>query len=87
MAHTRFTPHLILGGVGAALTAAGVIAFTLSGPSFLGWYAYAPLGEEEPWLPTMFLQPGHVWGLVLGFAGAVLVSGVLGFRLGLRRRQ
>lgn len=80
-------PHMVLGGIGAALTVAGAVTFAFSGSSSLfGWFAYAPLAEQSG-PTTMFLQPGHVWGLALGVVGSVVVSGVLGFRLGVRRKH
>ncbi|GAB3822645.1 hypothetical protein GCM10028820_33740 [Tessaracoccus terricola] len=86
MAKTRIAPHLVLGGIGAALAVAGVVAFALSGSSSFGWFAYAPLAEQS-WPAAMVLQPGHVWGLGLGIVGSLVISGVVGFRLGLRRKQ
>ena len=88
MANTRAVAQLVLGGIGAALTASGIITFALTGPgpSSFGWFAYAPLADQ-PWSTTLDLQPGQVWGLALVFAGSLVVSGVAGFQLGLRRRQ
>ena len=88
MANTRAVAQLVLGGIGAALTASGIITFAMTapGPSSFGWFAYAPLADQ-PWSTTMVLQPGQVWGLALVFAGSLVVSGVAGFQLGLRRRQ
>lgn len=85
MANARAVPQLILGGVGAALTAAGIITFALTGlGTSFGWIACAPLAEPT-WPSTAVLQPGQVLGLVLGFVGSVTLSAAVGFHLGLRR--
>ena len=88
MANTRAVPQLVLGGIGAALTVAGIITFALTGPGprSFGWFAYAPLADQ-PWSTTLVLQPGQVWGLALVFAGSLVVSGVVGFQFGARRHQ
>ncbi len=88
MANARAVPQLVLGGIGAALAVAGIIAFALAGPgpSSFGWFAYAPL-EDQPWSTTLVLQSGQVWGLALVFAGSLVVIGVIGFHLGARRHQ
>ena len=70
--------------IGAALLIAGIITFAVSGPSSVGWFAYAPLAEESG-PSTIILWPSPTWGLALGFVGSVILSGLLGFHLGLRR--
>ncbi len=83
MPTNRATLQRILLLLGAALLIIGIMTFALSGPSSVGWFAYAPLAEES--LPvTMILQPGHTSGLALAFVGSVILSGLLGFNLGLR---
>jgi heme/copper-type cytochrome/quinol oxidase subunit 1 len=70
--------------LGAVLVVAGIIAYAVEGPSTFGWFAYQPLGDLNRSYPVVLL-PGHLWALGLGFAGSLLLSGVLGYWLGRRR--
>ena len=70
--------------LGAVLVGAGIALYVAEGPSVYGWFAYQPMEEPMSTSPVVLLS-GHVWGLVMACAGAVLLSGVVGFLLGRRR--
>lgn len=80
-----------LGLVGAALVVGGgitvaVAQFTPITASF-GWYAYAPLAHTTFVPPQTSRTVPTVVGTLLLTAGAVLVAGVIGFRLGVRKAR
>ncbi|MGL4177207.1 MAG: hypothetical protein ACRCSN_14140 [Dermatophilaceae bacterium] len=85
--HRRMPPaHLLLLLAGALLVAVGIVvvsALPSGGEVEFGWFAYAPSPDGD-W-PIVVLFPRQVLGAAGTAVGAVLVAGVLGYRLGLRR--
>jgi heme/copper-type cytochrome/quinol oxidase subunit 1 len=65
------------------LVVGGGVGFFVAGSAPYGWIAYAPLASS-PF--DVWLRPGQVWAAIAVLVGAVLLSGVAGFTLGLRRR-
>ena len=77
-------PSLILAlGVGLVAVGVGLWLLMPDQPAESGWFAYAPLSEET-FSPPEIMVPstGRYWGMGLTALGAVLISGVLGYRIG-----
>ena len=73
----------------AVLVVGGVVGFVVAGDAAFGWFAYAPLANSSFEANSPFdvwLRPGQVWAALGVLVGAMLLSGVAGFTLGLRRR-
>ena len=72
---------------GALVIIAGTALWLLAPErsSDYGWFAYAPLAQESYRPPsTMLPSDARNWGLGLVAFGAVLLSGVFGYRTGHR---
>lgn len=64
-----------------------VTAFLASRPvgfASFGWFSYAPLPDTAVSPDAVVLRRGLVWSALATGVGAVLVGGVIGYRLGRR---
>lgn len=64
------------------LIAGGLLASAVIGPSSFGWFAYKPVPADGP-VPVM-LFPRQLLALAVTLIGALLLSLLIGFRIGER---
>jgi hypothetical protein len=80
---SRLTWALALLGLG--LVVLGAVLWGADSDAGFGWFSYEPVDEQV--LSRMVFMSGRRWGALAALgAGLLLLSGVAGFRLGLRRR-
>ncbi|WP_298456086.1 hypothetical protein [uncultured Cellulomonas sp.] len=86
--HDRARTVLVAGVVllVAGLITTVVLVLRPVGVADFGWFAYAPLSGEVYLPGVVVVHPGALWGGLVAGAGAVLVSGAVGYRRGRRRR-
>lgn len=63
-----------------------MVTYAAEGSSSFGWFAYQPLGDSVD-SNLLILLPGHIWGLGMSFVGLLVLTGLVGYRLGLRRHS
>ena len=81
---SRLTWALALLGVG--LVVLGALLWGADADVSFGWFSYEPVDEQV--LSQMVFMSGRRWSAVAALAsGLLLLAGVAGFRLGLRRSR
>lgn len=81
---SRLTWALALLGMG--LVVLGVLLWGADSDAGFGWFSYEPVDEQV--LSRMVFMSGRRWSAVATLvSGLLLLAGVAGFRLGLRRSR
>lgn len=79
---TSRTRFRVAVAIAICLIAGGLLASAVIGPSSFGWFAYQPVPTDGP-VPVM-LFPRQLLALAVTLIGALLLSLLIGFRIGQR---